>query len=45
MVANDGIGADFKINGIHEIEKNGTISQMPELLSELTNIQSITGNF
>lgn len=40
----DFISADFKINGMHQIKKSGRLSKMPELLSELAAIQSITGN-
>lgn len=39
------INVDFKINGMHDIERSGPISEMPELLIELGAIQSITGQF
>lgn len=39
------INVDFQINGMHDIERSGPISEMPELLIELGAIQSITGQF
>lgn len=34
---------DYKIKGMHCIEKSGPISEMPDILSELADIQSIIG--